>query len=320
MTKKKVKEEFPPIISDEIRKKMEKAGYKSVKSLLLSFPEDLAAELNIGIDLAESMIELAREETGIQPMTADEIFQDELNRNRLTTGSNSLDSLLEGGIWEKEITELSGNFASGKTQLCFQLAVNAQLSKDRGGLEGKVFYIDTEGTFSAKRVAEMALGNEMDPQKVLRNIYVGKALDTDHQLKLIKKVAEIATEENIKLVIVDSLAAHFRTDYIDKERLPERQQKIMQQGSLLATLAFTYGMAVVVTNQVVARVDDFATGGASQPALGQAWAHRPQTRILLRKSPGLARIARLFDSPRKPESEEIFYITADGIRDRPLTL
>ncbi len=296
---------------------LESAGYSTLKAVALTTEEELANELNIPLERATQIIEMARDTLAVPPKTAAELLEDEQRRGKLTTSSHNLDSLLEGGVWEKEITEIVGGFATGKSQLCFQLAVNAQLPRDEGGLDGKVFFVDTEGTFSAKRVGELALGHDMDPHQVLKNIYVARVLDSNQQFKILKKISEMVEKENIRLVIVDSLAAHFRVDFVGKDRMVERQQKIMQQASLLSTLAFSSELAVVVTNQVVARVDEFASSTNSQPALGQAWAHRPQTRILLRKSPGLARIARLLDSPRRPEGEELFYITPSGIRDKP---
>ncbi len=308
--------EFPDV-PEQIVTVLKKNGYNSLKTVALATEEELMHDLNVGREIAADLIAKARTLVSVPPVTADQLLDDENNRGKLTTSSNNLDSLLEGGVWEKEITEIAGGFATGKSQLCFQLSVNAQLPRDRGGLEGKVFFVDTEGTFSAKRVGELAIAQDLDPHEVLRNIFVARVLDSNQQFRIIKKIADMADKENIKLVIVDSLAAHFRADYIGKDKLVERQQKIMQQATLLSTLAFTKNLAVVVTNQVVARVDEFASSTSNQPALGQAWAHRPQTRILLRKSPGVARLARLLDSPRRPEGEEIFYITPIGIRDKP---
>ncbi|RMG31605.1 MAG: DNA repair and recombination protein RadA [Methanobacteriota archaeon] len=313
----KVTEEDFPGIPTELAAQLKKIGYPSLKSLALATEDELIHDLNISSEMAVDLINKGRSLISVPPVTADQLLEDEYNRGKLTTSSNNLDSLLEGGVWEKEITEIAGGFATGKSQICFQLSVNAQLPRDRGGLEGKVFFVDTEGTFSAKRVGELAIAHDLDPREVLSNIFVARVLDSTQQFKIIKKVSEMAEKENIKLVIVDSLAAHFRADYIGKNKLVERQQKIMQQATLLSTLAFTQDLAVVVTNQVIARVDEFASSTSDQPALGQAWAHRPQTRLLLRKSPGLARIARLLDSPRRPEGEEIFYITPVGIRDKP---
>ncbi|MHA2098633.1 MAG: DNA repair and recombination protein RadA [Candidatus Kariarchaeaceae archaeon] len=293
------------------------ASYKTVEAIAIALSTDLAEDAGISEILAEEIIGKAVSQVANPPLTAADLLKVEQDRGKVTTSSNSLDSLLKGGPWTGEITEVSGGFATGKSQLCFQLSVNAQLERSQGGLGGKVFYVDTECTFSATRVGEMAIAQDLDPQEILSNIFVSRVLDSQHQTRIVQKINEMAKENNICLVIIDSIAAHFRTDYIGQDKLPERQQKIMQHASSLTNLAYVHDLAVVVTNQIVTIVDRISGGSEIQPALGAAWSHRPQTRIVLRKSPGMARIARLSDSPRHPEAEEVFYITDGGIRDNP---
>lgn len=74
----------------------------------------------------------------------------------LTTGSKELDKLLEGGIETGSLTEVFGEFRTGKTQLCHTLCVACQLPLDAGGGEGKAMYIDTEGTFRPQRLSAIA--------------------------------------------------------------------------------------------------------------------------------------------------------------------
>ena len=75
---------------------------------------------------------------------------------QVTTGSKELDKLLQGGIETGSITELFGEFRTGKSQLCHTLAVTCQLPIDMGGAEGKCLYIDTEGTFRPERLLATA--------------------------------------------------------------------------------------------------------------------------------------------------------------------
>jgi RecA/RadA recombinase len=75
---------------------------------------------------------------------------------RLQTGSKALDALLQGGMETGSLTELFGEFRTGKTQLCHTLCVTAQLPLDQGGGEGKALYIDTEGTFRPERLQAIA--------------------------------------------------------------------------------------------------------------------------------------------------------------------
>ena len=294
-----------------------KNGYKNAKAIAIALPQDLADDCKFALNYAEEIIASAISSVAAPPVSAEQLLDIEIKRGKLTTSSNAIDGMLSGGPWSGEITEFAGGFATGKSQLCFQMCVNAGLSKDEGGLEGKVFFVDSEGTFSATRIGEIAIAKDLDPREVLRNIIVARALDSQHQIRIVQKISEIAEEENIKLVIIDSIAAHFRSDYIGKERLPERQQKIMQHASSLTNLAYVHNMVVVVTNQMVQKIDNISGGSRLVPALGEAWSHRPQTRVELRRSPSQARMARLTDSPRREEIEEVFYITPDGIRDSP---
>ena len=301
----------------EISRALQKAGYKTAKSLTVVRPEDLAEDTLISIKKAETIIADAVASISRPFMTAADLLKDEQSRGKLTTNSLGLDEVLDGGIWVKEMIEISGGFSTGKTQMCFQLAVNAQLPKEKGGLNGRVFFLDTEGTFSPKRVGEIAIAKGLKPDDVLKNIIYSRVLDSNQQLRMVKKIGDIVEEKRVKLVIIDSIASHFRTDFIGKEKMIERQLKIMQHGSTLSNLAYIHQLAVVVTNQVVAIVDPLSSSKGSMPALGHAWAHRPHTRLLLRLSPGKARIARLIDSPRRPSGESVFYIEQDGITDVP---
>ncbi len=304
-------------ISPQLANKLIDKGYRSLEAIAISHPLSLEEEIEIPANQAEKLIFNSREylNNKIEPRNALELLEEERERIKITTGSHDLDSLLDGGIWVGEITEFAGSFGTGKTQLCFQLSVTTQLPKELGGAEGKVFYIDSEKTFSSKRVMEISLAFDLDPMSVLKNILVAKAFDAKNQMDLVKEVANIAKKENIKLLIIDSFATHFRSEFLGKDKLVERQQKIMFHAAQLSNLAALLDIAVVVTNQIIANMDDFSMGGA-QPALGFAWAHRPQQRILLRRYKGTARVARLLDSPRSAEYEAVFYITRDGIKDR----
>jgi len=307
-----------PKTLDDVRKKLDNAGFRTPESIAVCSPDELTKIAHISIGEAEQLLEKIRGELSIIPKTAEELYDEERKRGKITTNSVELDTMLNGGIWTKEITEFAGSYSAGKTQLCFQLSITTQLPLEDGGLEGEVFFLDTEGTFSPQRVAEMAVGQGLEPRKFLKGITVARAFDSNHQMDIVRKFITMMEKEEkkYKLLIIDSFATHFRSDYTGKNRLMARQQNIMQHASTLANIAQMFDMAVVVTNQVMASIDDLAAG-ATQPALGLAWAHRPQTRLFLRKSRGSGRIARLFDSPRYPEKEVVFYVTEGGISDKP---
>jgi RecA/RadA recombinase len=104
---------------------------------------------------------------------------------RITTGSKSLDQLLGGGIESMSITEVFGQFRTGKTQLAHTLCVTAQLPYDLGGGNGKVIYIDTEGTFRPDRVTAIAERFDVAPELVLDNISYCRAYTHEHQIALL---------------------------------------------------------------------------------------------------------------------------------------
>ncbi len=201
------------------------------------------------------------------------------------------------------------------TQLAHQLAVNVQLPKKEGGLEGSVLYIDTENTFRPERIIQMAKRYEsLNPKEVLKNIYVARAYTTEDQILIAEKCEKIIDDYNIKLIIVDSLTANFRVEYPGRGMLYERQQKLNRHLKALHNLANTYNLVVYVTNQVQAKPDAFFTD-PTRPVGGHVLGHQATFRIYLRKSKAEKRIARLIDSPYLPEGEAVFRITPEGIKD-----
>ena len=200
------------------------------------------------------------------------------------------------------------------TQICHQLSVNVQLPPERGGLNGKAVYIDTEGTFRWERIEAMARALGLDPDVVEENIYYQRAYNSDHQIAIVEELFRFVPEHDVKLVVVDSVTGHFRAEYPGREHLAERQQKLNMHLHQLVRLAEAYNIAVVVTNQVMARPDVFY-GDPTQAVGGHVLAHTPGIRVQLRKAKGNKRIARIVDAPHLPEGEAVFLITDEGIRD-----
>ena len=215
----------------------------------------------------------------------------------------------------------AGNFVGGNlptimhnSQICMQLCVNVQLPRERGGLEGGALYIDTEHTFRTERIIQMAKHLGLDPKEVVKNIIYAEAFTSDHQMFLLDHAADVIKEHNIRLIIIDSLTAHFRSEYVGRESLAERQQKLSRHLHKLIRLARAFNAVAVVTNQVMAKPDVFY-GDAVAPIGGHIVAHTSHTRIYLRKGKGPVRIARLVSSPYLPEGEAVFKITENGIED-----
>ena len=303
-------------IPSSIKKKISE-HYASLETLSKASPNEVSDKVAIGIKMAKKAVVEARTILGISPQTALELLDEQRSKRYLSTGSQAFDEILGGGIATGSITEIAGEFSTGKSQICFQLCVNTVLSEEFGGLNGKVFFVDTEGTFSAKRVLQIANSNraQLDPMDIMKNIFVARSYNADHQLQIVNEADSLLKTENVRLIIIDSIASHFRSEYHGKEQLIERQQKIMAHAEKLQKYADSYDLAIITTNQVLASIDNYLAGKVAEPALGYAWGHRPQTRIWLRKQKGNVRIARIIDSPELPEKEATFYITDEGITD-----
>lgn len=236
----------------------------------------------------------------------------------LSTGSKQLDSILGGGIMTMSITEVFGEFRCGKTQMAHTLCITAQLPREMGGGEGKVAYIDTEGTFRPERIKQIAERYELDPEACLENISYARALNSEHQMELAEQLAEELSSGAYRLIVVDSIMANFRVDYCGRGELNERQQKLNQHLFKLNRLAEEFNIAVFMTNQVQSDPGAsalFASADGRKPVGGHVLAHASATRILLRKGRGEERVAKLQDSPDMPERECVYVIGEKGITD-----
>lgn len=236
----------------------------------------------------------------------------------ISTGSKQLDSILGGGIMTMSITEVFGEFRCGKTQMSHTLCITAQLSKELGGGEGKVAYIDTEGTFRPERIKQVAERYELDPEVCLENISYARALNSEHQMELVEQLGGELSTGQYRLVIVDSIMANFRVDYSGRGELNERQQKLNQHLFRLNRLSEEFNVAVFMTNQVQSDPGAsalFASADGRKPVGGHVLAHASATRILLRKGRGDERVAKLQDSPDMPEKECVYVISEKGITD-----
>lgn len=303
-----------PGVGEATADRLRDAGFKTVESIAVATPGELKDAAGMGESIATKVINAARESLQMGFMTGIEVLEKRKTLRKITTGSSTLDELLGGGIETQAISEFFGEFGSGKTQLCHQLAVNVQLPDDKGGLEKTAFYIDTENTFRPERIIQMSEALGLDHMKVLDNIVVARAYNSDHQMLLAEKAEDIIKEKNIGVIVVDSLTSHFRSDYTGRGMLSERQQKLNRHMHGLQRLSDIYNLAVVVTNQVMTR-PDFFFGDPTAPIGGHIVGHSSTFRIYLRKSKGGKRVARLIDSPSLPEGEAIFSVIKDGVRD-----
>jgi DNA repair protein RadA len=295
--------------------KLREAGYSDLMSIAIESPRNLAEICEIGESTAAKIINEAKDAVDIGGFeTGDEIMERRRSIGRLTTGSKALDELIGGGLETQAITEMYGEFGSGKTQICHQAAVNVGLPPERGGLNGEAVVIDTENTFRPERIAQMATALDLDPAETLKKIHVARAFNSAHQMLLVDKAGELAKERPVKLLIVDSLTAHFRAEYVGRGSLAERQQALNTHMHALLRFGDLNNAVILCTNQVAAKPDAFF-GDPTRPIGGHIVGHTATYRIYLRKSKAGKRIARLVDSPSLPEAECVITVSEEGIRD-----
>jgi DNA repair protein RadA len=304
-----------PGVGPATAEKLRESGYSDIMSIAVASPKELADIAEIGEATASKIIRKARTLADVGNFeTGNELLKRREKIGRLTTGSKSLDELLGGGFETQSIVELFGEFGSSKTQIAHQLCVTVQLPKEKGGLNKQAFFIDTENTFRPERIIQMAEAYDLDPDKILENIHVARAYNSSHQMLLVEKVNELSREIPASLLVVDSLTAHFRAEYIGRGALADRQQKLNKHMHDLLRWSDLFNGNVCVTNQVSAKPDAFF-GDPTRPIGGHIVGHTATFRVYLRKSKGPKRIARLIDSPYLPEGEAVFTVCDKGIRD-----
>jgi DNA repair protein RadA len=299
---------------------LKKSGFCSLKDLIVRGP--FAVSLETGIDIDDSFIIYnqavnALEGTGIieknfTPATT--IYYNRKNIGKISTGSKNFDKLLGGGIETKSITEVCGEYGTGKTQLCHTASIMVQQDYSCGGLKGNALYIDTENTFRPERIESISKCRNLDPLKILDNIIVAKAYSSSHYELILTESSKIIDSYNIKLMAIDSIISLYRSEFIGLSLLSERQQRLNKLIHGIMRIAETFEIAVLLTNQVQASPNSVFNGNSFKAAGGNIMAHSSTYRIFLRKS-GRNRIARMVDSPYHAESDAIFSISDDGLSD-----
>jgi DNA repair and recombination protein RadA len=303
-----------PGIGEASTEKLKSAGITTLESVAVLSPHELSEISGINVEAAKKAIAAAKSATHIEYETAAAVSKKREELGKITTNSKNLNELIGGGVETNAITEVYGKFASGKTQIGFQLAVNVQLPKNKGGLDGSCLFIDTEGTFRPERIKDMAEGSGLKESEVLEKIIVVRAPTTDKQVLTAERADKIIEEHNIKLIIVDSMMSLFRSEFIGRGSLGERQQKLNTHVHQLQRLADKYNIAIYITNQVMDN-PGILFGDPTTPVGGNILAHAATTRLYIRKSKEEKRIVRLVDSPSMPDGECIIKITTKGVSD-----
>ena len=312
MEKKEVQIEDLPGVGAATISKLEEAGFNGVMAVAVATPGELIEIAGVTEAAARKMINAARESMEMGFESGSELLEKRKSVKKISTGSKTFDELMEGGFETGSITECFGEFGSGKTQVGHLLAINAQ--KTYPGCS--VVYIDTENTFRPERIIQLAKGIGLKPEECLKNIKVARAYNSDHQMLLVEKITDIITKQNldVKVVVIDSLTAHFRAEFIGRGTLAVRQQKLNKHMHALLKLADTHNICVYVTNQVMAKPDVFF-GDPTQAIGGHVVAHASTFRLYLRKGKKGSRVAKLVDAPNLPDGECNFFVTTDGLKD-----
>ncbi|CAN1136141.1 DNA repair protein RAD51 homolog [Linum perenne] len=175
-------------------KKLKDAGLCTVESVAYSPRKELLHIKGISEAKVDKIIEAASKLVPLGFTSATELHAQRLEIIQITTGSRELDKVLEGGMETGSITEIYGEFRSGKTQLCHTLCVTCQLPLDQGGGEGKAMYIDAEGTFRPQRLLQIADRYGLNGADVLENVAYARAYNTDHQSRLLLEAASMMVE------------------------------------------------------------------------------------------------------------------------------
>ncbi|MBI3034483.1 DNA repair and recombination protein RadA [Candidatus Woesearchaeota archaeon] len=299
-----------PGVGAATAEKLSMSGFDTLLSIAVATPGEIVEMAGVTELAARKIIQSAREKMEMGFESADEVLKKRENIQRIYTGSNALNRLLGGGFESGAITECFGAYGSGKSQIAHSLCVNVQ----RENPDCVAVFIDTESTFRPERIKQM-VQQGMEPDRVLKNIKVARAFNSDHQMLLAEKVEDLIKRGlNVKLLVVDSLTAHFRAEFVGRGTLADRQQKLNKHMHTLMRLATTYNLCVYITNQVMAKPDVFF-GDPTEAIGGHIVSHNSTYRIYLRRGKKGSRVAKMVDSPNLPEGEAAFYVEESGIRD-----
>ena len=197
---------------------------------------------------------------------------------RFTSGSQDFDLFLGGGIETQALTEIAGEFGSGKSQLCYTICVTAN---GRSPVNGIIF-VDTENTFRAERIHQMAESRGLDAEEIMKKIFVCRIYYSAHLEAVIRSLAKYIEQYSARLVIIDSIISLHRAEF-QEEKLWLKDSRDLTLYSQAIRLAEIYNVAVVYANQVQARPDNLFGGNSMIAAGGNIMGHASTYRIFLEK-------------------------------------
>jgi len=295
------------------------SGINTVGDLAYQTPSQLAEQSGVGKDTCEKYINKALEMIDIGYIVGSQLWEQMKTHRKLTTGSRAVDEILKGtfddvgGIEERTTTEVSGGEGVGKTQLMHMLAINAQLPHEQGGLNGNVVWLDTENSFRPDRIIQICNAKGYDQEKILQGLIYIEVFHSLHQKSIVTKLPKLCQDHNVKLIIVDSMMAHLRSEYLGRAMLADRQHLLADILQRLEKISRNHKITVVYTNQVMDRPVEY---GKPEKAIGgHVMGHASTLRLHIRRGRQQKRIIEIVKSPYLPEREAVFLITEAGITD-----
>lgn len=324
-----------PGVGPTMVKLLSDQGIKSLFSLALQRPKDLAEIKGISAEGAGKLIIAAKKALGKEDtISGAEMLLQMKTSDIVSTGSESFDTLLGGGVKTGESYHFWGEYRAGKTEACLQVSVNALRPQAMGGFgeDTLIYWIATE-RFPARRALQMIQAYEFwqgDPEphdlgngltasdkqmKLMENFVVKKCSSSDEQMKAGKDLYTFIDEfPSVRIVVVDSLTAHFRAEYVGRALLAPRQQNINTHIHDLKETAALANAALIFTNQVL-ESPDISYGDPKKPSGGHVVKHNIENVVKFRKARENSRVVQLIDAQDLPEGEASFHITPEGVRD-----
>ncbi|MBD3229717.1 MAG: hypothetical protein GF329_16165 [Candidatus Lokiarchaeota archaeon] len=270
-------------VGPNMAEKLIENGFRTLDAIAAAKPGNLTRIHGISQNVAEQLIEQASKKAGgaygLKFITGDELVKFYESREKLTTGCKSLDKILKGGLVTGKLYEFWGPEGSGKSNMALQLVCTAAMPKEKGGLGGKAIYIDAENSLSMERVGEIAPRFGLDPLVVFKGISRNVPQNVDALLYVCEKLLpKIIQETGAKIIVLDSIATHFRSEYgAKRQELPERQQKASKVAHALKRCAKIYECVALMTNQSTA--DPSGWGSGIKHSMGNIIGHESEVRI-----------------------------------------
>jgi len=306
-----------PGVGPATAEKLLNAGYDTVRSVAIASPGELSKKTDIGASTASDLINWAREKADVGALESEGgVLQSKQQIERIRFDVDALDELMDGGVETQSLTEVFGAEGSGRSLIAHRLSVLAQLPSEAGGLGGSAIYIDTRGEFDPATISTIVQSLSEDQKRklrdrhgvaedevetaVLENIHVSKVDSVNEQIIMAEKAKEKAeslreSENPVRLVCVDTVSEHFKSEYQGRSEFSERQMKLNKHLHDFMRIGDLYNAAIVYTN------DDGNKPNSSFG--GQILSHTSTFQLRLLKQSTEKRTARLVSAPTLGDDE-----------------